>query len=53
MKLSMFPDIVIGARISKSGNATPGSGDLQVLSEAINQSAIKDRVQLSISEVIP
>jgi cytochrome c-type biogenesis protein CcmH len=53
MKLSMFPDIVIGARISKSGNATPSSGDLQVLTEAINQSAIKDRVQLTISEVVP
>lgn len=53
MKLSMFSDIVIGARISKSGNATPSSGDLQVLTESINQSAIKDRVQLSISEVVP
>ncbi len=53
MKLSLFPDIVIGARISKTGNATPSSGDLQVLTEAITQSAIKDRVQLTISEVIP
>ena len=30
MKLSMFPQVVIGARISKSGNALPQSGDLQV-----------------------
>jgi cytochrome c-type biogenesis protein CcmH len=53
MKLSLFPDIVIGARISRTGNATPSSGDLQVLTETITQSAIKDRVQLTISEVIP
>jgi cytochrome c-type biogenesis protein CcmH len=53
MKLSLFPDIVIGARISKTGNATPSSGDLQVLTETITQSAIKDRVQLTISEVVP
>jgi len=29
MKLSNFPKVVIGARISKSGNAMPQSGDMQ------------------------
>jgi cytochrome c-type biogenesis protein CcmH len=29
MKLSSFPRVVVGARISKSGNATPQPGDLQ------------------------
>ena len=29
LRLSMFPSVVIGARISKSGSATPSSGDLQ------------------------
>ena len=29
---SRFPQIVVGARISKSGNATPQRGDLQTLS---------------------
>ena len=53
MKLSQFPDIVIGARISKTGNATPASGDLQALTEAMNQSAIKDHVQITIDEVLP
>ncbi|MEO8459912.1 MAG: hypothetical protein ABI451_05230 [Dokdonella sp.] len=32
MKLSMFPQVVIGARITQSGNALPQNGDLQVLS---------------------
>jgi len=29
MKLSAFPDVVIGARVSKSANASPQPGDLQ------------------------
>ena len=53
MKLSKFADIVIGARISKSGNATPVSGDLQALTEPMNQAAIKDRVQIIIDQVVP
>jgi cytochrome c-type biogenesis protein CcmH len=28
LKLSQFPQVVVGARLSKSGNATPQSGDL-------------------------
>jgi cytochrome c-type biogenesis protein CcmH len=28
MKLSNFPRVVVGARISKSGNAMPSPGDL-------------------------
>jgi cytochrome c-type biogenesis protein CcmH len=53
MKLSKFPDIIIGARISKSGNATPSSGDLQTLTQPMNQAAIKDSVQITIAEVVP
>lgn len=53
MTLSTFPDIVIGARISKTGNAIASSGDLQVLTETISQSAIKDHVQLTISDIVP
>jgi cytochrome c-type biogenesis protein CcmH len=33
--LSNFPSIVVGARISKSGNAAPQSGDLEGLSPAV------------------
>jgi cytochrome c-type biogenesis protein CcmH len=29
MRLSSFPRVVVGARISKSGQATPGQGDLE------------------------
>jgi cytochrome c-type biogenesis protein CcmH len=29
MKISAFPEIVIGARVSKSGSATPAPGDLE------------------------
>src|SRR3954463_1064824 len=29
MKLSRFPDVVIGARVSKTGSATPSPGDLE------------------------
>lgn len=32
MKLSNFPQIVVGARVSKSGNAIPAAGDLEGVS---------------------
>ncbi|MDF9390942.1 MULTISPECIES: c-type cytochrome biogenesis protein CcmI [Methylococcus] len=35
MKLSSFPRIVIGARISKTGNAMPSPGDLQGLTSPL------------------
>jgi cytochrome c-type biogenesis protein CcmH len=38
-KLSNFPTVVVGARISKSGSATPGAGDLEGLSEPIHPGA--------------
>ena len=39
MKLSAFPDVVIGARVSKSANANPQPGDLQGLSAAVKVGA--------------
>jgi cytochrome c-type biogenesis protein CcmH len=33
--LSNFPNVIVGARISKSGNATPQSGDLEGFSSAV------------------
>jgi cytochrome c-type biogenesis protein CcmH len=35
MKLSAFPRVVIGARVSKSANANPQPGDLQGLSAPV------------------
>jgi cytochrome c-type biogenesis protein CcmH len=35
MKLSNFPQVVVGARISKSGNAMPQPGDLQGMSAPV------------------
>jgi cytochrome c-type biogenesis protein CcmH len=39
MKLSGFPRVVVGARVSKSGNATPQPGDLQGASAAVANDA--------------
>jgi len=39
MKLSSFPQVVIGARVSKSANATPQPGDLQGLTAPIKVGA--------------
>ncbi|HSD41673.1 MAG TPA: c-type cytochrome biogenesis protein CcmI [Burkholderiales bacterium] len=39
MKLSSFPDVVVGARVSRSGNATPQSGDLEGLSKPVKVGA--------------
>ncbi len=38
-KLSNFPLVVIGARISKSGNATPSAGDFEGMLEAVKPGA--------------
>jgi cytochrome c-type biogenesis protein CcmH len=35
-KLSKFANVVVGARVSKSGNAMPNSGDLEGLSPPLN-----------------
>lgn len=48
MKMSSFPEVVIEARISKSGQAVPASGDLQGFSEPVklgnnNLSIVIDR----------
>ncbi len=38
-KLSSVPMVVVGARISKSGSATPASGDLEGFSAAVSNSS--------------
>jgi len=52
MKLSNFAQVVVGARISKSGNATPASGDLQGLSDSLpTQNA--QAVDITINQMVP
>jgi len=41
MKLSAFPQVIVGARISKTGNAMPQPGDLEGSSEAITVASNK------------
>ena len=52
LKLSMFPQVVVGARVSKSGNALPQSGDLQVLSTPIDVRRAEPIV-LTIDQIVP
>jgi cytochrome c-type biogenesis protein CcmH len=50
-KLSAFPKVVVTARISKSGSATPQPGDLQGMSAPIANSA--SAVAITIDKVVP
>jgi len=52
MKLSNYAEVVVGARVSKRGDALPASGDLQVLSDAL-QTQSTAAVSLTIDQVIP
>jgi cytochrome c-type biogenesis protein CcmH len=47
LTLSKFPRIILGARISKSGNAIAQSGDFQTLSAAVSNSGTEP-IQLTI-----
>jgi len=51
MKLSSFPEVVISARVTKSGKAIPASGDLQGFSEVVK---IGDQnVKILIDQQVP
>jgi cytochrome c-type biogenesis protein CcmH len=51
MKLSSFPEVVVGARVSKSAMAAPQSGDLQGLSGTIKVGATD--VAIVIDKIVP
>lgn len=51
MKLSNFQQVVVGARISKSGNAIPQPGDLQVVSQPMGVDGAQG-LELVINEVV-
>jgi cytochrome c-type biogenesis protein CcmH len=52
MKLSQFPQVIIGARISKSGNAIAQSGDLQTVSKSMDVKSTAP-IDLTIDQVVP
>ena len=52
MKLSNFEQVVVGARISASGNALPQSGDLQGNTEPMAVSGARP-VELLINSIVP
>jgi cytochrome c-type biogenesis protein CcmH len=52
LKLSQFPQVIVGARISKSGNAIAQSGDLQVVSKPMAVTTTTP-IALTIDQVVP
>lgn len=46
-KLSSFPMVVVGARVSKSGSATPNPGDLEGLTEPVRPGAKNLKIKIS------
>ena len=52
MKLSQFPQVVVGARVSKSGNAIAQRGDLQTISAPLAVST-KTPIKLTIDQIVP
>ncbi len=52
MKLSQFPQVIIGARVSKSGNAIAQSGDLQTVSQPLAVTTTTP-IKLTIDQVVP
>ena len=51
MKMSSFPSVVVEARVSKSGQAVPSSGDLQGLSDPVKIG--ENNVSIVIDSQIP
>jgi cytochrome c-type biogenesis protein CcmH len=50
-RLSDFPSVIVGARISKSGNPMPQSGDLQGMTELVRLGS--SGVEVKINSVVP
>lgn len=53
MTLSSQPRVVVGARISASGNATPQPGDLEALSDPVEHAKLGGPLRLKIARVLP
>ncbi|MEA3639501.1 MAG: c-type cytochrome biogenesis protein CcmI [Lamprobacter sp.] len=52
MQLSNFPQIIVGARVSPSGQAMPRPGDLQGETGPINSTATTEPVQIRIDQML-
>lgn len=53
LKLSQVPRLVVGARISKSGDAIPKSGDFENISPAFDRTTSDALIELVIADVVP
>jgi len=52
MRLSNFPKVVVGARVSKSGAALPASGDIEGHSSILSLNS-GQTVKVTIERAIP
>ena len=52
MKLSSFPNVTVGARLSRSGDAIAQPGDLEGLVTPV-EPATRPKVSVQISDVVP
>lgn len=53
LELSQQARIVVGARVSRSGNAMAQPGDLEALSEPLERAAIDGPITLDIARIVP
>jgi len=53
MQLESVPELVVGARLSASGNAVAASGDLETLSPSFTLAGLGGPVMLTIDSVVP
>jgi cytochrome c-type biogenesis protein CcmH len=53
MKLSRFDDVVIGARVAKSGSAAPSAGDLEGISDSVKPGRSGVRVTIDRAVAAP
>jgi cytochrome c-type biogenesis protein CcmH len=52
LKLSQAAEVVVGARVSKSGNAAPQSGDLEIISAPLAVATQRSPVKLVIDRIV-
>lgn len=53
MTLSTAQEVIVGARLSKSGNAIAQSGDIQVVSEPFSLAEQDEAIILTIKDIVP